>query len=145
MHLDCLLSTITSPSFDLVIIYNKTDFYPECALPLPGHVGYLGEPERGDQAGCRRCDSNRRSLKVLSEALETNRKTYGLHGVQRVLCAEVDHDDALRYGAQATVEFITTVLQFHVEENERRESGSELPKLSITSMIRDGYDKTVGL
>ena len=134
--LKLLLSGIISHSFDLVIIYNREDFSPQCALRPPDHLG------------CLKCDLNRGKLKALGKALERNLKLYKVN-IRPVLCAEVLPEDVRCHGAQATVEFITTALQFHVEEDRRGESaGSLLPSnLSITSTIyfSEGYDKTIGI
>ena len=119
-----LLGTLlrhTAPlSLDLVIVYDKHNF-----------SGYCREDQEGGHcAGCPLCRSHTRKLKVLGKMLKELREKNNVVNVRPVFCAEVWPCDIRRHcGPQRTVDFITKMLKFYMQELQRGESGPglELP------------------
>jgi hypothetical protein len=92
--LNSLLSTIpSSPQLDVVIVYDESEFSRDCAMQLPGHAGYKGEPTINSSYTCIRCNWNLCRFNLLNEA-------HGNRNFRLVLCAEAS-GEALRITMRA--------------------------------------------
>jgi hypothetical protein len=115
------VSAIPSSNLDVIIIYDGSDFPPECNLRQRDHVGYVGTPtaER-----CRLCSRQLARFMVLGEA---HRKRQ----FRLVLCAG---------GRLESVNRVTEALELHVKTHRDGELHSMLSKSIIISAIpRIGY------
>ena len=116
----------TAPlSLDLVIVRDMWDFDLKC----------IKNRERGHCAKCPRCGSNMDKFKVLGKMLNELREENNVVNVRPMFYAETQSSFIRCYEVQRTVDFITKMLKFYMQELKRGESSPGLELLYDVPII----------